>query len=85
MDIQNTYYQERIGNKPLDNDTYTECHNTKEENAYEKHKDIIDLWKTTNFWLSCIGLYFLGKIAIALLKVILTVYAGSNIMQTLLH
>jgi len=82
MEHENTNFN-NADTKPLDNKTYIECHDNHEENTDERTNQFIDLWKTTNFWLSIIGLYFLSKIVILIVKVIIAIQLGQNILNAL--
>lgn len=71
----------RQGTSKLDNDTYIEMQNTIETNKEDRFSTIIGLWKKTNFWIACIGFYFLCKIIIAIIKFICTIYISKNVIE----
>lgn len=74
----------RTGSDQLDNDTYAEFQNAKENNNETRHEEIIKLWRKTNFWIACIGLYFLSKIIISIIKSIIAIQISSNIIENIL-
>lgn len=65
-----------IGNAPLDNDTYMECHN-----AYLS--EILRQWKKTNFWLSCIGAFFLILLILIVCSALTLLFFGFNLFSIL--
>lgn len=82
MDNNETQNQYTNTNQ-LDNKTYIDCHDEHEENTDERAKVFIDLWNTTNLWLSIIGIYFFGKILLAIAKIGIALYLGKNLFEAL--
>lgn len=87
---QNTYNnitnnKIRTGSDPLDNDTYTECYNAHENNNDERLEEIIHLWKKTNFWLGCIGTFFLICLIFLLLSIFIKLGLGIKFFELFLQ
>lgn len=80
MDYKNTNHI-NLDTKPVDNKTYIKCHDNKEKNDDERLKYFASLWKTTNFFLAIIGIYFFGKIVIAIMKVIFAIQLSKNMAE----
>lgn len=67
------------GKKPLDNDTYGEFQNAHENNIAVQHDEIIRQWKRTNFWLGCIGVFFLIILMYIIVNIAIAIYVGKQV------
>ena len=62
----------------LDNNTYGEFQNAHASNIAYLHKEIIRQWKRTNFWLGCIGVFFLIILMQIITNIVLSIYVGKQ-------